>query len=99
MARDENMLLSDPATGTLQMDPDVRMHDLATRNGLESDFRFGRVALHSTTTMGYRGEQIDYRSSLPQPDVIYEILKDLYSSFVLNHDRFIFMDIKSAEND
>ena len=28
---------------------------------------------------------------------IYEILKDLYSSFVLNHDRFIFMDIKSAE--
>lgn len=69
MARNENMLLSDPATGAFQMDPDVRMHDLATRNGLESDFRFGRLALHSTTTMGYRGEQIDYRSSLPQPDV------------------------------
>ena len=63
IARDENMLLSDPATGALQMDPDVRMRDLATRNGLESDFRFGHLALHSTTTMGYRGEQIDYRSS------------------------------------
>lgn len=57
IARDENMLLSDPATGALQMDPDVRMRDLATRNGLESDFRFGRLALHSTTTMGYRGSR------------------------------------------
>ncbi|WP_235318060.1 carboxypeptidase-like regulatory domain-containing protein [Porphyromonas gulae] len=69
MARDENMLLSEPATGTLQMDPDVRMRDWVTRNGLESDFRFGRVALHSTTTMGYRGGQTDYRSSLSQPEV------------------------------
>ena len=28
---------------------------------------------------------------------IFDTLKDLYSSFVLNHDRFILMDIKSSE--
>ncbi len=28
---------------------------------------------------------------------VFEILKDLYQSFVLNHDRFVLMDIKSAE--
>ena len=28
---------------------------------------------------------------------VFEILKDLYSSFIQNHDRFILMDIKSAE--
>ena len=28
---------------------------------------------------------------------VFETLKDLYSSFVLNHDRFVLMDIKSSE--
>lgn len=28
---------------------------------------------------------------------VFDTLKDLYSSFVLNHDRFILMDIKSSE--
>jgi len=28
---------------------------------------------------------------------VFEILKDLYSSFVLNHDRFVLMDVKSSE--
>jgi UDPglucose 6-dehydrogenase len=28
---------------------------------------------------------------------VFEILKDLYSQFVLNHDRFVLMDIKSSE--
>ena len=28
---------------------------------------------------------------------VFETLKDLYSSFVLNHDRFILMDVKSSE--
>lgn len=28
---------------------------------------------------------------------VFETLKDLYQSFVLNHDRFVLMDIKSAE--
>ena len=32
-----------------------------------------------------------------ESDEVFEILKDLYSSFVLNHDRFILMDIKSSE--
>ena len=31
-----------------------------------------------------------------EPEV-FETLKDLYSSFVLNHDRFILMDVKSSE--
>ncbi|WP_407376077.1 UDP-glucose dehydrogenase family protein [Methanobrevibacter sp.] len=30
-------------------------------------------------------------------DEVFETLKDLYSSFVLNHDRFVLMDIKSSE--
>ena len=30
-------------------------------------------------------------------DEVYEILKELYSSFVSNHDRFILMDVKSSE--
>ncbi|WP_405306643.1 UDP-glucose dehydrogenase family protein [Methanobrevibacter sp.] len=28
---------------------------------------------------------------------VFEILKDLYSSFVINHDRFVLMDVKSSE--
>ena len=28
---------------------------------------------------------------------VFETLKELYSSFVLNHDRFVLMDVKSAE--
>ncbi|WP_458402851.1 UDP-glucose dehydrogenase family protein [Methanobrevibacter sp.] len=28
---------------------------------------------------------------------VFEILKDLYATFVLNHDRFVMMDIKSSE--
>lgn len=28
---------------------------------------------------------------------VFDILKELYSSFVLNHDRFVLMDIKSSE--
>ncbi len=28
---------------------------------------------------------------------VFDIMKDLYSSFVLNHERFIFMDVKSSE--
>ncbi|MBQ2666062.1 UDP-glucose/GDP-mannose dehydrogenase family protein [Methanobrevibacter sp.] len=32
-----------------------------------------------------------------EKDEIFDILKDLYSSFVLNHDRFVLMDIKSSE--
>ena len=32
-----------------------------------------------------------------EDDEVFETLKDLYQSFVLNHDRFILMDIKSAE--
>ena len=30
-------------------------------------------------------------------DEVFNTLKDLYSSFVLNHDRFVLMDIKSSE--
>ena len=30
-------------------------------------------------------------------DEVFETLKDLYSTFVLNHDRFVLMDIKSSE--
>ena len=30
-------------------------------------------------------------------DEVFETLKELYSSFVLNHDRFILMDVKSSE--
>ena len=30
-------------------------------------------------------------------DEVFDTLKDLYSSFVLNHDRFVLMDIKSSE--
>jgi UDPglucose 6-dehydrogenase len=30
-------------------------------------------------------------------DEVFETLKDLYSPFVLNHDRFVLMDIKSSE--
>ncbi|WP_405274586.1 UDP-glucose dehydrogenase family protein [Methanobrevibacter sp.] len=30
-------------------------------------------------------------------DEVFETLKDLYSPFVLNHDRFVMMDIKSSE--
>ena len=32
-----------------------------------------------------------------EEEEVFEILKDLYSSFVLNHDRFILMDVKSSE--
>ena len=32
-----------------------------------------------------------------EDDEVFETLKELYHSFVLNHDRFILMDIKSAE--
>ena len=32
-----------------------------------------------------------------ESDEVFGILKDLYSSFVLNHDRFVLMDIKSSE--
>ena len=32
-----------------------------------------------------------------EDDEVFETLKDLYQSFVLNHDRFVLMDIKSAE--
>ena len=32
-----------------------------------------------------------------ESDEVFEQLKDLYSSFVLNHDRFVLMDIKSSE--
>ena len=32
-----------------------------------------------------------------EDECAFEILKDLYSSFVLNHDRFVLMDIKSSE--
>ncbi len=32
-----------------------------------------------------------------EEEEVFEIMRDLYSSFVLNHERFIFMDIKSSE--
>ena len=32
-----------------------------------------------------------------EKEEVFDILKDLYSSFVLNHDRFVLMDIKSSE--
>ena len=32
-----------------------------------------------------------------QSEEVFEILTDLYSTFVLNHDRFVLMDIKSSE--
>ena len=32
-----------------------------------------------------------------EKEEVFETLKDLYSSFVFNHDRFILMDIKSSE--
>ena len=32
-----------------------------------------------------------------EEDCVFETMKDLYSSFVLNHDRFVLMDIKSSE--
>ena len=32
-----------------------------------------------------------------EKDEVFETLKDLYSSFVHNHDRFVLMDIKSSE--
>ena len=32
-----------------------------------------------------------------QKDEVFDTLKDLYSSFVLNHDRFVLMDVKSSE--
>ena len=32
-----------------------------------------------------------------EEDEVFETLKDLYSTFVLNHDRFVLMDIKSSE--
>lgn len=32
-----------------------------------------------------------------EKEEVFETLKDLYSSFVLNHDRFVLMDIKSSE--
>ena len=32
-----------------------------------------------------------------ESDEVFETLKDLYSPFVLNHDRFVMMDIKSSE--
>ena len=32
-----------------------------------------------------------------ESEEVFDTLKDLYSSFVLNHDRFVLMDIKSSE--
>lgn len=32
-----------------------------------------------------------------EEEEVFETLKDLYSTFVLNHDRFVLMDIKSSE--
>jgi len=32
-----------------------------------------------------------------EKDEVFDTLKELYSSFVLNHDRFVLMDIKSSE--
>ncbi|WP_298500964.1 UDP-glucose/GDP-mannose dehydrogenase family protein [uncultured Methanobrevibacter sp.] len=32
-----------------------------------------------------------------EDEEVFETLKDLYSTFVLNHDRFVLMDIKSSE--
>ena len=32
-----------------------------------------------------------------EKDEVFDVLKDLYAPFVLNHDRFIFMDILSSE--
>ena len=32
-----------------------------------------------------------------EDDEVFDVLKDLYAPFVLNHDRFIFMDILSSE--
>ena len=32
-----------------------------------------------------------------EEDEVFDTLKELYSSFVLNHDRFVLMDIKSSE--
>ena len=32
-----------------------------------------------------------------EEDEVFDTLKELYSSFVLNHDRFVIMDIKSSE--
>ena len=32
-----------------------------------------------------------------ETEEVFETMKDLYSSFVLNHDRFILMDVKSSE--
>ena len=32
-----------------------------------------------------------------EKDTVFDRLKDLYSSFVFNHDRFVLMDIKSSE--
>lgn len=32
-----------------------------------------------------------------EKDEIFDILKELYSSFVLNHERFVLMDVKSSE--
>ena len=32
-----------------------------------------------------------------EKEEVFEVLKDLYSTFVLNHDRFLLMDIKSSE--
>ena len=35
--------------------------------------------------------------SFAESDEVFETLKDLYSTFVLNHDRFVLMDIRSSE--
>ena len=32
-----------------------------------------------------------------EKEEVFETLKDLYSSFVINHDRFVLMDVKSSE--
>lgn len=32
-----------------------------------------------------------------EDDEVFETMKDLYSTFVMNHDRFVLMDIKSSE--
>ena len=32
-----------------------------------------------------------------EEEEVFEVMRDLYSSFVSNHDRFIFMDVKSSE--
>ncbi|WP_373701749.1 carboxypeptidase-like regulatory domain-containing protein [Porphyromonas loveana] len=69
MDRQEDLLLTEQTTALPDMNPDVRTRDFVTRNALESSFLFGRISLHSTTTLGYRGTHTGYRSTLPMPTI------------------------------